>query len=52
VSGIVGPSDEEIITLITCIGTFDSNSGQYSHRLIVKARLARAFPAGAAAQAQ
>jgi LPXTG-site transpeptidase (sortase) family protein len=52
VSGIVAPSDEEIVTLITCIGSFDSSTGQYSHRLIVKARLARAFPAGSSASAQ
>jgi LPXTG-site transpeptidase (sortase) family protein len=52
VSGIVGPTEEEMVTLITCIGTFDANSGQYSHRLIVKARLARAFPAGSSASAQ
>ena len=51
VSGIVGPTDDEIVTLITCIGSFDTSSGQYSHRLIVKARLARAFPPGASASA-
>jgi LPXTG-site transpeptidase (sortase) family protein len=46
VSGIVGPSDNEIVTLITCTGTFDSGSGQYSDRLIIQAGLVRTFPAG------
>ncbi len=38
VSGIVGPTEEEIVTLITCIGTFDEATGQYDQRLIVRAR--------------
>ena len=34
---IVGPTTKEVVTLITCGGTFDSGSGNYSHRLVVRA---------------
>ena len=34
---IVGNSAEEIITLITCGGTFNSNLGEYDQRVIVRA---------------
>jgi LPXTG-site transpeptidase (sortase) family protein len=34
---IVGPTSREVITLITCAGTFDQASRQYSHRLVVRA---------------
>ena len=51
VSAIVGPSEDEIITLITCEGTFNTSTGQYSDRLIVQARLARVFPTASSATA-
>jgi LPXTG-site transpeptidase (sortase) family protein len=35
---IVGDSDSETLTLITCTGTFDSNSGEYDTRLVVRAK--------------
>jgi len=34
---IVGPTSRETITLITCTGSFDAASRQYSHRLVVRA---------------
>ena len=34
---IVGPTSREVITLITCAGTFDQAARQYSHRLVVRA---------------
>lgn len=34
---IVGATSREMITLITCTGTFDEASRQYSHRLVVRA---------------
>ena len=34
---IVGPTSKEVVTLITCGGTFDSGSRSYSHRLVVRA---------------
>ncbi len=37
VEDIVGPTSREVITLITCAGTFDQASRQYSHRLVVRA---------------
>lgn len=46
VNDIVGPTAEEIITLITCGGTFDSASHQYDKRLVVRAkRVANDTPA-------
>lgn len=36
--GIVGPSTTDVITLITCGGTFDPNTGQYDHRTVVRAK--------------
>ena len=50
VSRIVGPTDAEIITLITCGGTFISATGQYDQRVIVRAQRlheAPGAPAGA-----
>ncbi len=38
VNDIVGPTGEEIITLITCGGTFDSATHQYDKRLVVRAK--------------
>jgi LPXTG-site transpeptidase (sortase) family protein len=37
VEEIVGPTSREVITMITCTGTFDEASRQYSHRLVVRA---------------
>jgi LPXTG-site transpeptidase (sortase) family protein len=34
---IVGPTSREVITLITCAGSFDQATRQYSHRLVVRA---------------
>jgi len=34
---IVGPSPTEVVTLITCCGTFDYSTRQYDKRLIVRA---------------
>jgi len=34
---IVGATEQEVITLITCAGTFDASTGQYDKRLIVRA---------------
>ena len=34
---IVGPTSKDVVTLITCGGTFDSGSRMYSHRLVVRA---------------
>jgi sortase A len=37
VSDIVGPTSREVVTLITCGGTFDGAPLGYSHRLVVRA---------------
>ena len=37
ISEIVGPTPNEVVTLITCCGTFDSSTRQYDKRLIVRA---------------
>jgi LPXTG-site transpeptidase (sortase) family protein len=37
---IIGATSRETITLITCTGSFDAASRQYSHRLIVRAERA------------
>jgi LPXTG-site transpeptidase (sortase) family protein len=37
VNDIVGPTPREMVTLITCGGTFDSSSHQYDKRLVVRA---------------
>lgn len=34
---IIGPTSKQVVTLITCGGTFDSGSRSYSHRLVVRA---------------
>jgi len=34
---IVGPTSKEVVTLITCGGTFDGGSRSYSDRLVVRA---------------
>jgi LPXTG-site transpeptidase (sortase) family protein len=50
VNEIVGPTPKETVTLITCGGTFNSSSGQYDKRLVVRAeRVAetQALPPGA-----
>ncbi len=40
---IVGPTFSEVVTLITCCGTFDSTTRQYDKRLVVRAD--RVYPA-------
>ena len=37
VSEIVGATETETVTLITCVGTFNRDIRQYSHRLVVQA---------------
>jgi len=37
---IVGPTSREVITLITCAGSFDQAARRYSHRLVVRAESA------------
>jgi LPXTG-site transpeptidase (sortase) family protein len=39
---IVGPTNREVVTLITCSGTFVGGLLEYSHRLIVQAK--RVYP--------
>ncbi len=46
---IVGPTQQEIITLITCGGTFETSTGQYDQRVIVRAQ--RIYESAAPAQA-
>ena len=46
---ILGPTQQEIITLITCGGTFDPSVGQYDQRVIVRAQ--RIYESAAPAQA-
>jgi LPXTG-site transpeptidase (sortase) family protein len=35
---IVGKTDSEVLTLITCAGTFDSGKGEYDTRFVVRAK--------------
>lgn len=50
VQSIVGPTPREIVTLITCGGTFDRSIGHYTNRVIVKAeRVQDDQPASASA---
>lgn len=37
ISEIVGPTQSEVVTLITCCGTFNSSTRQYDSRLVVRA---------------
>ena len=37
ISQIVGPTQSELVTLITCCGTFNSSTRQYDKRLVVRA---------------
>jgi hypothetical protein len=37
ISQIVGPTQSEVVTLITCCGTFNSSTRQYDSRLVVRA---------------
>jgi LPXTG-site transpeptidase (sortase) family protein len=37
VTEIVGPTSKEVVTLITCGGSFDSGSRTYDQRLVVRA---------------
>jgi LPXTG-site transpeptidase (sortase) family protein len=45
IAQIVGPTEQEIITLITCGGTFDSSIGQYDQRTVVRAERVYGSPA-------
>ena len=36
-ASIVGPTQQDVVTLITCGGTFNSSTHQYDHRVIVRA---------------
>jgi len=49
VKEIVGPTPNEVVTLITCGGTFDSSVRQYSHRVVVRAERLPELPSGEAA---
>ena len=48
VQEIVGPTEKESVTIITCIGTFNSSTREYDKRLVVRAE--RAPDASAVAQ--
>ena len=37
VQQIVGPTDQETVTLITCAGSFDPSAREYNQRLVVRA---------------
>ncbi len=45
---IVGPTQNEVITLITCDGTFNTKTHQYDKRLVVRAERVPNPPAGQA----
>jgi LPXTG-site transpeptidase (sortase) family protein len=49
VDEIVGPTPNEVVTLITCTGTFYSSSREYSHRLVARAERLPELPSGQAA---
>jgi LPXTG-site transpeptidase (sortase) family protein len=49
INQIVGPTQSEVVTLITCCGTFNSSTRQYDRRLVVRAD--RIFTAGPTPQA-
>lgn len=44
IAAIVGATDDEVVTIITCIGTFDPIKGSYDQRLIVRAQRVTDFP--------
>lgn len=44
IAKIVGATEEEMVTLITCIGDFDPSTGQYDQRLIVRAQRVAGYP--------
>jgi LPXTG-site transpeptidase (sortase) family protein len=37
VDAIIGPTDDDVLTLITCDGWFDPSVREYDHRLVVRA---------------
>jgi LPXTG-site transpeptidase (sortase) family protein len=41
IQDIIGPTPSESLTLITCGGTFDYNSGEYEERIIVRGTRSR-----------
>ncbi len=44
IAKIVGATEDEVVTLVTCSGTFDPGTGQYDQRLIVRAQRVADFP--------
>jgi sortase A len=52
VQSIVGPTPREIVTLITCGGTFDRSIGHYTNRVIVKAERVQGDQPASASAAQ
>jgi LPXTG-site transpeptidase (sortase) family protein len=36
-TAIIGPTQQDVVTLITCGGTFDYSTHQYDHRVVVRA---------------
>ena len=49
IASIVGPTEREVITLITCGGSFDSESRHYNERVVVRAERITESPASASA---
>lgn len=47
IADIVGPTPEQSLTLITCGGEFDYDTGEYLSRMVVRARLASGAPGSA-----
>jgi sortase A len=37
VEAIIGPASDDVLTLITCDGSFNPAAGEYDHRLVVRA---------------
>jgi LPXTG-site transpeptidase (sortase) family protein len=51
-TAIIGPTQQDVVTLITCGGTFDYSTHQYDHRVVVRAeRVLDSAPGQAAAAA-
>ncbi len=49
IASIVGPTEREVITLITCGGTFDAETRHYNERVVVLAERITDIPASASA---
>jgi LPXTG-site transpeptidase (sortase) family protein len=39
VDAIIGPTTDDVLTLITCDGSFNPSMREYDHRLVVRAEL-------------